>query len=215
MPDSPASTRRLGRRALVAGISGRGAARADPRRRSSTTTISGLPRRGSSRRRLNSASGAPISSRRSAAGVGRARRTPFVRAGDSPRRTSAPSNSGIGFPGRWTSGGGSGAETEAARAQLLASEWGRRAVVDNAGQPGRKRVLQPADARPRARYFERTLVSRQESLRLTQVRESGGVTSLIDVRQAEQLVYGGIGRHHIARAGDRAAGKLHQHARRG
>ena len=37
---------------------------------------------------------------------------------------------------------------------------------------------------------KRTLTSRQESLRLTQLRERGGVTSLIDVRQAEQLVYG-------------------------
>jgi multidrug efflux system outer membrane protein len=35
----------------------------------------------------------------------------------------------------------------------------------------------------------RTLESRQESLRLTQVREQGGVTSLVDVRQAEQLVF--------------------------
>jgi multidrug efflux system outer membrane protein len=36
---------------------------------------------------------------------------------------------------------------------------------------------------------KRTLESRQESLRLTQVREQGGVTTLLDVRQAEQLVY--------------------------
>jgi multidrug efflux system outer membrane protein len=36
----------------------------------------------------------------------------------------------------------------------------------------------------------RTLTSRQESLQLTRVRESGGVTSLIDVREAEQLVFG-------------------------
>ena len=36
----------------------------------------------------------------------------------------------------------------------------------------------------------RTLASRQESLQLTQVRERGGVTSLVDVRQAEQLVFG-------------------------
>ena len=80
--------------------------------------------------------------------------------------------------------------TEAARAQLLAAEWGRRAVVTTL-------VSQVASA-----YFElraldleleisrRTLDSRQESLRLTRVRELGGVTSLIDVRQAEQLVYG-------------------------
>jgi multidrug efflux system outer membrane protein len=37
---------------------------------------------------------------------------------------------------------------------------------------------------------KRTLTSRQESLQLTRVRESGGVTSLLDVREAEQLVFG-------------------------
>ena len=37
---------------------------------------------------------------------------------------------------------------------------------------------------------QRTLASRKESLQLTQVRESGGVTSLLDVREAEQLVFG-------------------------
>jgi multidrug efflux system outer membrane protein len=36
----------------------------------------------------------------------------------------------------------------------------------------------------------RTLATREESLRLTCVREQGGATSLVDVRQAEQLVYG-------------------------
>ncbi len=37
---------------------------------------------------------------------------------------------------------------------------------------------------------KRTLQSRLESLQLADVRERGGVTSLLDVRQAEQLVYG-------------------------
>src|SRR4029079_17444446 len=37
----------------------------------------------------------------------------------------------------------------------------------------------------------RTLTSRRESLRLTEVRAQGGATSLLDVRQAEQLVFGG------------------------
>jgi multidrug efflux system outer membrane protein len=37
---------------------------------------------------------------------------------------------------------------------------------------------------------QRTLASRQASLQLAQVREQGGAASLIDVRQAEQLVYG-------------------------
>src|SRR5260370_41429094 len=35
----------------------------------------------------------------------------------------------------------------------------------------------------------RTLASRRESLRLTEVTASGGATSLVDVRQAEQLVF--------------------------
>jgi multidrug efflux system outer membrane protein len=80
--------------------------------------------------------------------------------------------------------------TEAARAQLLASEWGRRAVassvvsgVARAYYGLRSLDLQLAIAR-------RTLASRQESLALTQVRERGGVTSLVDVREAEQLVHG-------------------------
>jgi multidrug efflux system outer membrane protein len=79
--------------------------------------------------------------------------------------------------------------TEAAQAQLLATQWGQRAVVTTL-------ISQIANA-----YFDlrgldlqldiakRTLDSRQESLRLTQVRERGGATSLVDVRQAEQLVY--------------------------
>jgi len=35
----------------------------------------------------------------------------------------------------------------------------------------------------------RTLQSRKESLRLVEIRQQGGTTSLIDVRQSEQLVY--------------------------
>lgn len=78
---------------------------------------------------------------------------------------------------------------ESARAQILASEWGQRAIVTSL-------ISQVASG-----YFElraldlelaiarRTLATREESLRLTQVRESGGATSLVDVRQAEQLVF--------------------------
>jgi multidrug efflux system outer membrane protein len=79
--------------------------------------------------------------------------------------------------------------TEAVRAELTATEWGRRAVMTSL-------VAQVAGG-----YFElraldldleiakRTLASRQESLRLTQVRAQGGATSELDVRQAEQLVF--------------------------
>ena len=83
--------------------------------------------------------------------------------------------------------------TEAARAGLVASEWGRRAVLTTL-------VSQVAGAYFGLRALDleldvsrRTLASRQESLQLTRAREQGGVTSLVDVRQAEQLVYGAAG----------------------
>jgi multidrug efflux system outer membrane protein len=79
--------------------------------------------------------------------------------------------------------------TEAARASLLASEWGRRAVATTL-------VSQVASAYFEMRAFDlqldvatRTLASRRESLRLTEVTTRGGATSLVDVREAEQLVF--------------------------
>jgi outer membrane protein, multidrug efflux system len=83
--------------------------------------------------------------------------------------------------------------TETARAQLLATEWGRRAVLTtlvsqvSSGYFGLRALDLELD------ISRRTLASRQESLQLAQVRERGGVTSLLDVRQAEQLVYGAAG----------------------
>ena len=77
---------------------------------------------------------------------------------------------------------------EAARADILASEWGQRAVITSlvsevaAGYFG----LLALDAE--LEISRRTLASREESLRLTEVRERGGATSLVDVRQAEGLV---------------------------
>jgi len=80
--------------------------------------------------------------------------------------------------------------TEAARATLATTEWGRRAVVTSL-------VAQVAEAYFALRAIDlnldisrQTLASRQESLRLTQVRAAGGVASELDVRQAEQLVFG-------------------------
>jgi outer membrane protein, multidrug efflux system len=80
--------------------------------------------------------------------------------------------------------------TEAARAQILASEWGQRAVISSlVGEIASSYFTLRALDRELA-IATRTLETRQESLRLTQVREQGGATSLVDVRQAEQLVYG-------------------------
>ena len=79
--------------------------------------------------------------------------------------------------------------TEAARASLVASEWARREVITQL-------IANLASAYFQLRAFDlqleiskRTLASRQDSLRLTQLLANGGATSLLDVRQAEQLVF--------------------------
>jgi multidrug efflux system outer membrane protein len=79
--------------------------------------------------------------------------------------------------------------TEAARANVLASEWARQEVVSTlvANVAGAYFQLRALDLE--LEISKRTLDSRQESLRLTQVLAKGGATSLLDVRQAEQLVF--------------------------
>ena len=83
--------------------------------------------------------------------------------------------------------------TEAARAEIAASEWGRRAIVTSLiSQIGSLYFgLRALDLE--LEISERTLASREESLRLTEIRERGGVTPLVDVRQAEQLVFSARG----------------------
>jgi outer membrane protein, multidrug efflux system len=80
--------------------------------------------------------------------------------------------------------------TEAARATLMASEWGRRAVITTLISQVAGAYFQLRALDLQLEIAKRTLSSRGESLRLTEVRAQGGVTSLLDVRQAEQLVYG-------------------------
>lgn len=79
--------------------------------------------------------------------------------------------------------------TEAARANLLASEWARQEVLATlvANVAGAYFQLRALDLE--LEISKRTLASRQESLRLTQSLADHGSTSLLDVRQAEQLVF--------------------------
>ena len=79
--------------------------------------------------------------------------------------------------------------TEAARADLLASEWGRRAVITSLVSNVASAYFQLRELDLEMEISRRTLVTRQESLRLVKVRWKGGVTSQMDVFQAEQLVY--------------------------
>jgi multidrug efflux system outer membrane protein len=79
--------------------------------------------------------------------------------------------------------------TEAGRANLLASEWARREVVSTLVANVASAYFQLRALDLELEISKRTLNSRQESLRLTRILSDGGSTSLLDVRQAEQLVF--------------------------
>src|ERR1700756_3296822 len=80
-------------------------------------------------------------------------------------------------------------QTEAARAQLLATEWGQRAVISSLVANVATAYFQLRALDSELEISKRTLASRQESLKLTQVLETHGSGSGLDVSQAEQLVY--------------------------
>jgi multidrug efflux system outer membrane protein len=79
--------------------------------------------------------------------------------------------------------------TEAARANLLASQWAQQEVVSTLVADVASAYFQLRALDLQLEISKRTLNSRQESLRLTRVLADGGATSLLDVRQAEQLVF--------------------------
>ena len=79
--------------------------------------------------------------------------------------------------------------TEAARANLLATEWARQEVISTLVASVAETYFQLRALDLQLEISKRTLDSRRESLRLTRILADGGATSLLDVRQAEQLVF--------------------------
>ncbi len=79
--------------------------------------------------------------------------------------------------------------TEAARAELLASEWARQAVIATLVANVASGYFQLRELDLELEISRRTLASRRESLELTRTLEERGINSMLDVRQAEQLVY--------------------------
>src|SRR5262252_239596 len=80
-------------------------------------------------------------------------------------------------------------QTEATRAQLLATEWGQRAVISSLIANVATAYFQLRALDSELEISKRTLASRQQSLQLTHVLESHGGASGLDVSQGEQLVY--------------------------
>ena len=78
---------------------------------------------------------------------------------------------------------------ESARASLLATVWAREAVINTLVSDVAAAYFQLRELDLQLEISRRTLASRQDSLQLTQVLAKGGATSMLDVRQAEQLVF--------------------------
>jgi len=78
--------------------------------------------------------------------------------------------------------------TEAARANLLETEWSRRAVVNTLVSSVAASYFQLRAYDLQLEISRRTLASRQESLQLTRTLANGGSATMLDVRQAEQVV---------------------------
>jgi outer membrane protein, multidrug efflux system len=80
-------------------------------------------------------------------------------------------------------------QTEAARASLLASQWGRRAVLATVVSSVASAYFTLRELDLALDVSKKTLAARQDSLRLTSVLAKHGSASALDLRQSEQLVY--------------------------
>ncbi len=78
--------------------------------------------------------------------------------------------------------------TEAARASLLSAEEYRKAVITTLISDLATAYLTLRELDYALNISESTLSTREESLELTQSRQKGGVSTQLDLRQAEQLV---------------------------
>ena len=79
--------------------------------------------------------------------------------------------------------------TEAARAELLSADWNRKAVITTLVGNVATAYFNLLELDLELAIAKNTLATREESLRLIKLQAQGGVATLLDVRQGEQLVY--------------------------
>lgn len=79
--------------------------------------------------------------------------------------------------------------TEASRADLLAADWNRKTVITTLISDVASAYFSLLELDLELAIAKNTLATRTESLRLIQLQLQGGVGTLLDVRQGEQLVY--------------------------
>src|SRR6267142_7155173 len=80
-------------------------------------------------------------------------------------------------------------QTKAARAELRASQEDRKAVLTTVVADVATGYFSLLELDGELEIGKRTLATRQDSLRLIRARHQGGLATLLDVRQAEELVY--------------------------
>jgi multidrug efflux system outer membrane protein len=80
-------------------------------------------------------------------------------------------------------------QTKAARAELRASEEDRKAVLTTVVGDVATGYFSLLELDSELDIDKRTLSTREDSLRLIKARQQGGLATMLDVRQAEELVY--------------------------
>jgi len=80
-------------------------------------------------------------------------------------------------------------ETKAARAELNATEEDRKAIMTTVISDVATGYFSLLELDSELEIAKRTLATREESLTLIKVRQEGGVATMSDVRQSEELVY--------------------------
>jgi outer membrane protein, multidrug efflux system len=132
----------------------------------------------------------------------RSQQFPNVTVGGSGIGATVPSNLGVQLPSPLAAGSLSVSaswtpdfwglyrqQTEAAREQLLAQEWARRAVQMTLVQEVATDYIQLRALDRQLEITRETVKVRQGSVDLTRTLESGGSVPLSDVRESEQLLY--------------------------
>lgn len=84
-------------------------------------------------------------------------------------------------------------ETEAARDQMLATEWGRQEVISSLVSEVAADYFQLRELDLALEISQKTLASRESAVRLETVLFHNGSASLLDLRQAQELVYTAAG----------------------
>jgi multidrug efflux system outer membrane protein len=81
-------------------------------------------------------------------------------------------------------------QTEAMRAELLATEWGRRATLSTVVIEVTSSYIQLRSLDTDIQITHKTIEARRETLRLIALRENAGSATMTDVHQAQQLLHG-------------------------